>query len=336
MEEKNRKHKTISLTFVNSIVSLLIIAFLGWIYFSVGPHLLSSNYDLIDRLIEIESETDKISQELDNTRGDYLSSSVYEKVSVEISAFKERITLLESKVSESSSLTNDATDGKDEELAILIAFALVQSAESELNFFGRNEQSSLLIRLARKSLKRAELPNNSRVFRELDRIEELIESAGTPVLSPVYERLSIITEALVGASKKEKSGSASAQKSETRPKKSILETFFDELKLLASVRFAPGKSSKELLGDSGLVGGFFRTKELIFLVSKIQREIAENRLHEARKTTGILRIMLLDDSGGLSIIIEQVNEVESLLSRHQRVDFGAVLTLISQQLAKGQ
>ncbi len=335
MQEKNRKHKTISLAFVNSIVSLLIIAFLGWIYFSVGPHLLSSNYDLIDRLIEIESETDRISQEVDNTRGDYLSSSVYEEVSVEISAFKERITLLESKVSESSSLTNDATDGKDEELAILIAFALVQSAESELNFFGRNEQSSLLIRLARKSLKRAELPNNSPVFRELDRIEELIESAGTPALSPVYERLSKITEALVEASKKEKSGSASAQKSETRPK-SILETFFDELKLLASVRFAPGKSSKELLGDSGLVGGFFRTKELIFLVSKIQREIAENRLHEARRTTGILRIMLLDDSGGLSIIIEQVKEVESLLSRHQRVDFGAVLTLISQQLAKGQ
>ena len=335
MQEKNRKHKTISLAFVNSIVSLLIIAFLGWIYFSVGPHLLSSNYDLIDRLIEIESETDRISQEVDNTRGDYLSSSVYEEVSVEISAFKERITLLESKVSESSSLTNDATEGKDEELAILIAFALVQSAESELNFFGRNEQSSLLIRLARKSLKRAELPNNSPVFRELDRIEELIESAGTPALSPVYERLSKITEALVEASKKEKSGSASAQKSETRPK-SILETFFDELKLLASVRFAPGKSSKELLGDSGLVGGFFRTKELIFLVSKIQREIAENRLHEARRTTGILRIMLLDDSGGLSIIIEQVKEVENLLSRHQRVDFGAVLTLISQQLAEGQ
>ena len=335
MQEKNRKHKTISLTFVNSIVSLLIIAFLGWIYFSVGPHLLSSNYDLIDRLIEIESETDRISQEVDNTRGDYLSSSVYEEVSVEISAFKERITLLESKISESSSLTNDATEGKDGELAILIAFALVQSAESELNFFGRNEQSSLLIRLARKSLKRAELTNNSPVFRELDRIEELIESAGTPALSPVYERLSKITEALVEASKKEKSGSASAQKSETRPK-SILETFFDELKLLASVRFAPGKSSKELLGDSGLVGGFFRTKELIFLVSKIQREIAENRLHEARRTTGILRIMLLDDSGGLSIIIEQVKEVENLLSRHQRVDFGAVLTLISQQLAKGQ
>ena len=335
MQEKNRKHKTISLAFVNSIVSLLIIAFLGWIYFSVGPHLLSSNYDLIDRLIEIESETDRISQEVDNTRGDYLSSSVYEEVSVEISAFKERITLLESKVSESSSLTNDATEGKDEELAILIAFALVQSAESELNFFGRNEQSSLLIRLARKSLKRAELPNNSPVFRELDRIEELIESAGTPALSPVYERLSKITEALVEASKKEKSGSASAQKSETRPK-SILETFFDELKLLASVRFAPGKSSKELLGDSGLVGGFFRTKELIFLVSKIQREIAENRLHEARRTTGILRIMLLDDSDGQSIIIEQVKEVEDLLSRHQRVDFGAVLTLISQQLAKGQ
>ena len=212
---------------------------------------------------------------------------------------------------------------------------MVQSAESELNFFGRNGQSSLLIRQARESLKRAELPNNSPVFRELDRIEELTESTGTPALSQVNKRLSKITEALVEASKKEKSGTASAQKSETRPK-SILETFFDELKLLASVRFAPGKSSKELLGDSGLVGGFFRTKELIFLVSKIQREIAENRLHEARRTTGILRIMLLDDSGGLSIIIEQVKEVENLLSRHQRVDFGAVLTLISQQLAKGQ
>ena len=134
VQEKNRKNKIFSLSFVNSIFSILIIAFLGWMYFSVGPHLLSSNYDLSERLVEIESETDRISREVDNTRGDYLSSRVYKETLGEMSVVKERMTLIESKLSEFSNLKNDETDGKDEEIEILIAFALVQSAESEFNF----------------------------------------------------------------------------------------------------------------------------------------------------------------------------------------------------------
>ena len=335
VQEKNRKNKIFSLSFVNSIFLILIIAFLGWMYFSVGPHLLSSNSDLIERLVEIESETDRISREVDNTRGDYLSSSVYKETLGEMSVLKERITLIESKLSEFSNLKNNETVGKNEELEILIAFALVQSAESEFNFFGRSERSSLLMRLAIESLKRAKLPNNSPVFRELDLIEKLIESTGALATSAIYKRLSKIIEALAEASRKEKIVSASALKSEAPPK-SLSEVFFDELKLLASVRIIPGKSSKELLDESGLVGEFFLTKELIFLVSKIQREVAENRLHDASRTIGIFRVMLEDYPGELSIIIEQVKEVENLLSRHEKVDFSAALTFISQLLTKGQ
>ena len=103
-------------------------------YFSIGPHLLSSNNYLDDRFVGIESEMDRISQELDNTRGDYLSSSVYEELLGAVSVVKERVTLLESKVSELSNLTNDGTEGKDEQLEILIAFALLQSAEAEVQF----------------------------------------------------------------------------------------------------------------------------------------------------------------------------------------------------------
>ena len=72
---------------------------------------------------------------------------------------KERVTLLESKVSELSILTNDGTEGKDEQLEILIAFALLQSAEAEYNFFSRSEQSLLLIRQAMESLKGTGLPS---------------------------------------------------------------------------------------------------------------------------------------------------------------------------------
>ena len=335
VQEENRKKRFFSLSFLNSIVLLLIIAFIGWMYFSIGPHLLSSNNYLNDRLVEIESETDRISQEIDNTRGDYLSSSVYEESLGAVSVVKERITLLESKVSELSNLTNDGTEGKDEQLEILIAFALLQSAESEFNFFGRGEQSLFLVRQAVESLKGAELPNNSPAFRELDRIEELIESTGTPAVSAIYKRLSKITEALVEESRKKQGASASALKPETHTK-SISEAVFDELKLLASVRVVPGKSSKELIAESGLIGEFFQTKELVFLVSKIQREVAENRLHEAGKTIGILLVMLEDYPGDLSIIIEQVKEVENLLSRHEKVNFGAALIFISELLKRGR
>ncbi len=335
VQEEKEKKRFFSLSFLNSIVLLLIIAFIGWMYFSIGPHLLSSKHYLNDRLLEIESETDRISQEIDNTRGDYLSSSVYEESLGAMSVVKERVTLLESKVSELPNLINDETKWNDEQLEILIAFALLQSAESEFNFFGRSEQSLLLVGLAIESLKRAELPTNSPVFRELDRVEELIESAGTPSVSAIYKRLSKITEALVEESREEQSVSASALKSETRSK-SISEAFFGELKLLASVKVVPGKSSKELLAQSGLVGEFFPTKELIFLLSKIQREIAENRVHEARRTIGILLVMLEDYPGELPIINEQVKEVENLLSRHERVDFGAALTFISQLLKRGK
>ena len=335
VQEENRKKRFFSLSFLNSIVLLLIIAFIGWIYFSIGPHLLSPNNYLNDRLVEIESETERISQEIDNTRGDYLSSSVYEESLVAMNVVKGRITLLESQVSELSNLTNDGTEGKDEQLEILIAFALLQSAESEFNFFGRGEQSLFLVRQAVESLKRAEVPNNSPAFRELDHIEGLIESTGPPAVSAIYKGLSKITEALLEESGKEQGASASALKSESHTK-SISEAVFDELKLLASVRVVPGKSSTEFLAESGLIGEFFQMKELIFLVSKIQREVAENRLNEAGRTIGILLVMLEDYPGDLSIIIEQVKEVEVLLSSHEKVNFGAALTFISELITRGQ
>ena len=333
--EENRKKRFFSLSFLNSIVLLLIIAFIGWMYFSIGPHLLFPNNFLNDRLVEVESETDRISQEIDKTREDYLSSSVYEELLGAMSVVKERITLLESKVSELSNLTNDGTERKDKQLEILIAFALLQSAEFELNFLGRGEQSLFLLRLAVDSLKRAKLPDNSPAFGELDRIEELIESTGPPAVSAIYKGLSKVTEALLEESRKKQGASASALKPE-KHKKSISEAVFDELKLLASVRVVPGKSSKEFLAESGLIGEFFQTKELIFLVSKIQREVAENRLHEAGRTIGILLVMLEDYPGDLSVIIEQVNEVEDLLSRHEKVNFGAALTFISELIARGR
>jgi hypothetical protein len=335
VQKENRKKRFFSLSFLNSIVLVLIIAFISWMYFSIGPHLLSPNNYLKDRLVEIESEMQRISQEIDNTRGDYLSSSVYEESLGAASVVKERVTHLELKVSELSNLTNDGTDGKDEQLEILIAFALLQSAEAEFSFFGRSEQSLFLIRQAMESLKGTELPNNSPAFRELDRIEELIESTGTPAVSAIYNRLSKITEALVEESRNRQGASASALKSETHTK-SISEAVFDELKLLASVRVVPGKSSKELLAESGLIGEFFQTKELIFLVSKIQREVAENRLREAVKTVGILLVMLEDYPGDLSIIVEQVKEVENLLLRYEKVNFGAALTFVSELLNRGR
>ncbi len=335
VQEENRKKRFFSLSFLNSIVLLLIIAFIGWMYFSIGSHLLFSNNYLNDKLVEIESETDRISQEIDNTRGDYLSSSVYEDSLGAVSVVKERVTLLESKVSELSNLTNDGTDGKDEQLEILIAFALLQSAEVEFSFFGRSQQSLFLIRQAMESLKGTELPNNSPAFRELDRIEELIESTGTPAVSAIYKRLSKITEALVEEMRKKQGASASTLKPEMHTK-SISEAVFDELKLLASVRVGPGKSSKELLAESGLIGEFFQTKELVFLVSKIQREVAENRLHEAGKTISILLIMLEDYPGDLSTIIEQLKEVENLLSKHEKVNFGQALTFFNELLTRGR
>ena len=335
VQKENRKKRFFSLSFLNSIVLLLIIAFIGWVYFSIGPHLLSSNDYLNDRLVEINAEMERISQETDKTRGDYLSSSVYEESLGAMSVVRERITLLESKVSELSDLTNDGTEGKDQQLEILIAFALLQSAESEFNFFGRSEQSLFLMRQAAESLKGAELPNNSPALRELERIEELIESTGTPAISAIYKRLSKIAEALVEESRKKQGASASALKPETHTK-SISEAVFDELKLLASVRFVPDKSSREFLAESGLIGEFFQTKELVFLVSKIQREVAENRLHEAVRTTGVLLVMLEDYPSDLSIIIEQVKEVENLLSMHKKVNFGPALTFISELLTRGR
>ena len=335
VQEENRKKRFFSLSFLNSIVLLLFIAFIGWMYFSIGPHLLSSNNHLDDRFVGVESEIDRISQELDNARADYLSSSVYEESLGAVSVVKERVTLLESKVSELSNFTNDGTEGKDEQLEILIAFALLQSAESEFNFFGRGEQSLFLVRQAVESLKRAELPINSPAFRELDRIEELIESTGTPAVSAIYKRLSKITEALVEEIRKKQGASARTLKPEMHTK-SISEAVFDELKLLASVRVVPGKSSKELLAESGLIGEFFQTKELVFLVSKIQREVAENRLHEAGKTIGTLLVMLEEYPGDLSTIIEQVKEVENLLSKHEKVNFGPALTFISELLTRGR
>jgi hypothetical protein len=130
VQEENRKKRFFSLSFLNSIVLLSIIAFIGWMYLSIGPHLLSPNNYLNHRLVGIESEMERISQEIDNTRGDYLSSSVYEELLGAVSVVKERVTLLESKVSELSNLTNDGTEGKDEQLEILFAFALLQSAEA--------------------------------------------------------------------------------------------------------------------------------------------------------------------------------------------------------------
>ena len=335
IQEENRKERFFSLSFLNSIVLLLIIAFIGWTYFSIGPDLLSPNNYLNDRLVEIELETNRISKEIDDTRGDYLSSSVYEESLGAMSVVKERITLLEARISELSDLTKDGTEGKGERLDILIAFALLQSAESEFNFFGRSEQSLFLVRQAVESLKGAELPDNSPAFRELDRIEELIESTGTPAVSAIYKRLSKITEALLEKSGKKQGASASALRTETHTK-SISEAVFDELKLLATVRVVPGKSSKELLAESGLIGELFQTKELVFLVSKIQREVAENRLQEACKTIGILLVMLEDYPGDQSIIVEQVKEVENLLSRHEKVNFGAALTFISELLKRGR
>jgi len=335
VQEENRKKRFFSLSFLNSVVLLLIIAFTSWMYFSIGPHLLSSKDYLNDRLVEIESEADRISQEIDNTRGDYLSRRVYEESLGAMSVVQERVALLESKVSELSNLTNDGTEGKDDQLEILIAFALLQSAESEFNFFGRGEQSLFLVRQAVESLKGAELPNNSPAFRELDRIEELIESAKTPAVSAIYKRLSEITEALVEESRKKQDVSVSALKPETHTK-SISEAVLDELKLLASVKFVPGKSSKELLAESGLIGEFYQTRELVFLVSKIQREVAENRLHDAGKTIGILLVMLDNYPGDLSIIIEQVKEVENLLTRNETVNFSGALTFISELLKRGR
>ena len=335
VQEENRKKRLFLLSFLNSIVLLLIIAFIGWMYFSIAPHLLSSNNYLDDRFVGIESEMDRISQELDNTRGDYLSSSVYEESLGAVSVVKDRVTLLESKVSELSNLTNDGTEGKDEQLEMLIAFALLQSAEAEFSFSGRSEQSLFLIHQAMESLKGTELPNNSPAFRELDRIEELIESKGTPAVSAIYKRLSKITEALVEEIRKKQIASARALKPEMHTK-SISEAVFDELKLLASVRVVPGKSSKALLAESGLIGEFFQTKELVFLVSKIQREVAENRLHDAGKTIGILLVMLEAYPGDLSTIIEQVKEVENLLSKHEKVNFGPALTFISELLTRGR
>ena len=304
-------------------------------YFSIAPHLLSPNNYLDDRFVGIESEMDRISQELDNTRGDYLSSSVYEESLSAVSVVKERVTLLESKVSELSNLTNDGTEGKDEQLEILFAFALLQSAEADYKFFGRSEQSLFLIRQAMESLEGTGLPNNSPAFRELERIEELIESTGTPAVSAIYKRLSKITEALVEEIREKQGASARALKPEMHTK-SISEAVFDELKLLASVKVVPGKSSKELLAESGLIGEFFHTKELVFLVSKIQREVAENRVNEAGKTIGILLVMLEAYPGDLSTIIEQVKEVENLLSKHEKVNFGPALTSISELLTRGR
>ena len=335
VQEGSRKKRFFSLSFLNSIVLLLIVAFIGWMYLSIGPHLLSSKDYLNDRLVEIELEMHKISQEIDNTRGDYLSSSVYEESLGAMSMVKERVTLLESKVSELSNLANDGTEGENEQLEIFIAYVLIQSAESEFNFFGRGEQSLLLIRQAMESLKGADLPNNSPVFRELDRIEESIESAETPIVSAIYKRLSKITEALVEESRKKKGASASALKPEMHTR-SISEAVLDELKLLASVRVAPGKPSKELLAESGLIGEFFQTKELVFLASKIQREVAENRLHEAGETIGILLVMLGDYPDDLSTIIEQVKEVRNLLSRQEKVNFGEAIALTSDLLTRGR
>ena len=118
IQEENRKKRFFSLSFLNSIVLLLTIAFIGWMYFSIGPHLLSSKDYLNDRLVEIESEADRISQEIDNTRGDYLSRRVYEESLGAMSVVQERVALLESKVSELSNLTNDGTEGKDDQLEI--------------------------------------------------------------------------------------------------------------------------------------------------------------------------------------------------------------------------
>ena len=132
------------------------------------------------------------------------------------------------------------------------------------------------MRQAVERLKGAELPNSSPAFRELERIEELIESIGTPAGSAIYKRLSKITEALLEESRKKQGASVSALRPETHTR-SISEAVLDELKVLASVRVVPGKSSKELLAESGLIGEFFQTRELVFLVSKIQREVAENR-----------------------------------------------------------
>ena len=112
VQEENSKKRFFSLSFLNSIVLLLIIAFIGWMYFSIAPHLLSSNNYLDDRFVGIESEMDRISQELDNTRGDYLSRSVYEEQLGAVSVVKERVTLLESKVSDLSNLRKDGTEGK--------------------------------------------------------------------------------------------------------------------------------------------------------------------------------------------------------------------------------
>ncbi len=335
VQEENRKKRFFSLSLLNSIFLLLIIAFIGWMYFSIGPHLLSLNNYLDNRLVGIESEMDRISQEIDNTREDYLSSSFYEESLGALSVVNERVNLLESKVSELSNLTNDGTEGKDEQLEVLIVFALLQSAEAEFNFFGRSEQSLFLIRQAMESLKRTGLPKNSPAFRELDRIEELIKSTGTPAVSAIYKQLSKITEALVEEIRKKQGALARALKPEMHTK-SISEAVFDELKLLASVRVVPGKSSKELLAESGLMGEFFQTKELVFLVSKIQREVAENRIHEAGKTIDTLLVMLEDYPGDLSTIIEQVREVENLLSNNEKVNFGRALTFISELLTRGR
>ena len=85
-----------------------------------------------------------------------------------------------------------------------------------------------------------------------------------------------------------------------------------------------------------MIGEFFPTKELVFLVSKIQREVAENRLYEADRTIGVLLVMLEDYPGDLSVIIEQVKEVENLLSRRKKVNFGPALTFISELLTRGR
>ena len=123
----------------------------------------------------------------------------------------ERVALLESKVSELSNLTNDGTEGKDDQLEILIHLLFCRAQNlSSISLVEANKVYSLCAR--RRNPKGAELPNNSPAFRELDLIEELIESTGTPAVSVIYKRLSKITEAIVEESRKKQGASASALK----------------------------------------------------------------------------------------------------------------------------
>ena len=80
----------------------------------------------------------------------------------------------------------------------------------------------------------------------------------------------------------------------------------------------------------------YNSKKFDNLILMFQREVAENRLHEAGKTIGTLLVMLEDYPGDLSIIIEQVKEVENLLSKHEKIKFGPALTFISELLTRGR